>query len=451
MRPCHVFLPLLALLVGVVAPLPAGDSPAAAASLCQFGITWTFDRAYPVGRYANGDHWVVGPVRIVAITPATALLGKRQINGTMLNPAAGMGVSQGWDSDVQNTTYNAQLNVALNLPLEVAGGTSVMSAASIEKPEQGGHAPRIDTIAVLTVVAQAPAPGSFRPPYAGTDKSGDWNENRLDYGILRELDPVADTPDIAACAEHFLRPWIEVQTSTGGRYLHPRSSQPGYGRDLSNQLQEGLLLLHLKFSKEQKRNLYVRLVQFGLDVYGAAKAGGYWAPLGGFNQGRKMPMLLAGLALQDPRILAYADAQSKDPNGFIFQEDLQTWYITRADVGRPLHHGDNRQRDAYIEADIGLAEWGEQHAKSPQRDGRNWNAYYRDTCYRSELGHALAAQLTPGAVKAWNWPAFFDYMDRAFPLADKETPLFVRNMWTAYRRLGTPVSNGRQAVVPEGR
>lgn len=421
----------------VLATGPMARSQTNAAS--QFGITWTFDRDRPVGQYANGDFWVVGPVTLVAIAPATTRLGERQVNGTMINPAAGMAAAQGWDSDVQNTGYSADLNVALKLPLAVAAGSSVMSAASIETPDAGGHAPRLDVVAVLTVVGEAPSAGAFRPPYCGADKSGDWNESKLNYDILRNLEPVADAPDIATYAQRFARPWIEVQTSTGGRYLHPRSAQPGYGRDLSCVLQDGLLLLHLKYSREQKRDLYVRLVQFGLDVYGAARSGGYWADLGGFNMGRKMPMVLAGLAFNDPKILAYANAQSKAPNGFIFQDDLQTWYVAKEDVGRPLYHADNRPREEYLEADIGLAEWGEQHTGQPRRDGRNWGTYYRDICYRSEWGHALAARLTPGAVEAWNWPAFFDYMDRAYATsgADKGTPPFVRSMWTAYRNIAT--------------
>jgi hypothetical protein len=41
-----------------------------AASVSQFGVTWTFDKPYECGRFATGDWWVVGPVRIVAIDPA---------------------------------------------------------------------------------------------------------------------------------------------------------------------------------------------------------------------------------------------------------------------------------------------------------------------------------------------------------------------------------------------
>ena len=37
--------------------------------LSQYGITFTFDKDYPTGQFANGDYWVVGPVTITRITP----------------------------------------------------------------------------------------------------------------------------------------------------------------------------------------------------------------------------------------------------------------------------------------------------------------------------------------------------------------------------------------------
>ena len=40
----------------------------AATSVSQYGITWTFDRDYAVGRFCTGDYWVVGPTRITNIS-----------------------------------------------------------------------------------------------------------------------------------------------------------------------------------------------------------------------------------------------------------------------------------------------------------------------------------------------------------------------------------------------
>jgi hypothetical protein len=149
--------------------------------------------------------------------------------------------------------------------------------------------------------------------------------------------------------------------------------------------------------------------------------------------------MLAGLALNDTNILAYADASKN----FIFQEDMQTWYVRQYDVGRVVHTNDGRPREQYIQADVGIPEWGEQHTSQEVRDGRNWDAYYRDNVYSGSMGHALAAHLTAGAVSQWNWPAFFDYMDRAFAIegtnaSDNVMTIqsYVANMWNAYRGQG---------------
>ena len=53
--------------------------------ISQFGITWTFDKDYTVGQFTNGDYWVVGPVTIIKIQPASVELNGRTINGSMIN------------------------------------------------------------------------------------------------------------------------------------------------------------------------------------------------------------------------------------------------------------------------------------------------------------------------------------------------------------------------------
>src|ERR1035437_6314585 len=38
-------------------------------SVSQYGITWTFEEAAPVGQFVNGDFYVVGPITIAKIDP----------------------------------------------------------------------------------------------------------------------------------------------------------------------------------------------------------------------------------------------------------------------------------------------------------------------------------------------------------------------------------------------
>ena len=62
-----------------------GLSPAsnAALSVDRGGISWHFSSDRDVGRYANGDPWVVAPVTITAISPGVITVGSNFLNGSM--------------------------------------------------------------------------------------------------------------------------------------------------------------------------------------------------------------------------------------------------------------------------------------------------------------------------------------------------------------------------------
>ena len=36
----------------------------------QYGITWTFEKSVRTGKYITGDWWVIGPVKIIKVTPS---------------------------------------------------------------------------------------------------------------------------------------------------------------------------------------------------------------------------------------------------------------------------------------------------------------------------------------------------------------------------------------------
>lgn len=435
-----------------------------------FAIEWVEDLA--VGQYVTGDYYIVAPagVTITSITPASTVESGRTINGAMINPSAGEAAKQGFDSNAEaaNMTLNVARPGGADLspanPLVVPPGSSLLLSKSLATPNLR---PQLSDGAIVTVVAAAPPAGSFRPPPTGSDKAHYWQESALNYGILRSLPAVANAPNLATVTAAFSRPWFEFITGVSGRDTHPSNNQPDYGRDIANQLGEAFGLLHLDYTNEQKRDLFVRIVQFGIDVYGSAVAGGRWRDLGGHNQGRKMPLILAGLAFNDPNILAYANAA----NFFHFQEDRQTFFVTQDDIdrGHPAHAhcaayanvtdrahmpavcnryclggnpGDNRQRDVYTSEMLGLPEWGEQHTSQAIRDGSNWGVAYRSIVFNSMWQHVLCAQLIPGAREAWNHPALFDFMDRARAVESGpggELSAFEWNMWTAYRSLGGPI------------
>ncbi len=426
-----ILLPILAILTS------QAFSAEKLKEISQHGITWTFDQPVSAGQFVNGDYWVVGPVTITAIAPPSVTEEGRTLNGSMINPA--VGDRQGYDSSkfgpaAYDPKYEDSLNVAASIasgtPLLVPPGSSLISTIS---HKEAGKRPQVSDAAILTVLENPAPEGSFRPPQTGSDKSPQWNISQIDWSKLKALPAPTETPAMDKVASKLERPWIVQNPNWTGGFIHPDKNQPPYGRDISLALSDALLMANLNFPKEEKQDLVIRLVQYGIDVYGAARDGAIWVGYGGHNQGRKMPLIFAGLLLGDKDMLAYADANTH----FIFQEDQQTWIIEKDDVGRTLHTKDNRKRELYLKEDVGVAEWGEQHSRQPERDGRNWDAPYRRNVGSSAIGHALTARLM-GAETLWNWKPFFAYMDRYWELeqdistgTDAIKP-FHRAMWAAY-------------------
>lgn len=416
----------------------------AATSVSQFGITWTFSADKTVGQYANGDWWVVGPVTITSISPASTTDGTGWTrNGTMVNPvAATVNPGQGYDSSVHlGSWWDGSLNLAPGFTgraLTVSVNSSVISTISQNTPDANVYDsnPQIAAGSVLTVVASAPAAGSFRPPMVGNDKTHWWNKASLNYGILQNLAPVASTAALDTVKSYFEKPWFFQFEGSSVQAMSPASNMPAYSREQANTLSQGLLSLHLNYPDAQKEVLYIRLVQVGIDVYGATKAGTVWKGEGGQNAGRKAPMLLAGLALNDANILGWADASKH----LIFQEDQQTWFVTQYDVGRVMTTADGRPRNTYTQSMVGLPEWGEQHIIYPANDASNWSSAYYRWIGGAFLGNILAIKLIPGGQKAWNWPAVFAYADRYWGIESVSPSWsppnaiipFVADMWRAY-------------------
>jgi len=413
-----------------------------ASSLTQFGITWFFDKEYQVGTFANGDYWVLGPVEIVKITPQS-LSGERVMNGSMLNPVDTVNevqkYSQGYDSAMYgmygtDTSYADTLNVALNVsasaPLVIAASNSLVSTISLDA---AGSRPQLETAAILTVVEFSPAEGSFRPSYSLSDKTIHYNKNELDYSKLGTLPLTDEILHPKDQAEYFERPWIDHASDWTGRYMHPSSNMPDYGREIAYLIGDAGLSLMLDYTNKEKEVLLVRLVQFGIDTYGLAATGNTWQDLGGHMQGRKLPMLLAGVVLNDQDIINMANGEQN----LIFQEDRQTWLITDYDIGRSVTQYDGKLRETYLMEDRGMAEWGEQHLRRENKDNRRWDAAYRKIVGSSILGHVLTARLL-GVEDLWNWPALFAYSDRFWDIEKDNTSktngmkVFTKSMWLKY-------------------
>ena len=403
-----------------------GGSAVLASSISNFGITWQFDAAVPSGQFANGDWWVVGPVNIVSISPPSQAVSGRIINASMINPGQPQieNAEHGYDSTLfgpyAGNRYQPSLNVAWGVspssPLQLASGSSLISTISwtdSSTPANGSFS-QLKTASVLTVLDAAAAQGSFRPPYAGTDKTIRHNEADLDYTALALLNTAAAQPDLTTTADNFERVWLDHCSSWTSRYLHPVENMPDYGRDFTSLYGTGALLLQLNNSKAEKRDLLVRMTQIGIDFYGNLMNGGVWSGVGGQCSGRKFPILLAGRVLNDTPMLNLGISH---PSGYYgpnhpnnsehFGEDCQTFYVEQTS---PSIY--NWGYGNYNASHNGRAEWGNYHTQYPQNDNSDWmgDPYRRCCTANAWVGQTLAARIM-GLQTTWNHPAYFDYMD----------------------------------------
>ena len=437
--------------------------------ISQYGITWTFDKAYPVGQFCTGDYWVIGPVNVIQISTdlhTPGFVPRPGEDGSMVNP--GTDSHQGYSPQVDLKTYQVDLNASLvggkpisaGNPLILKTDSSLISMVNwLYKSEKetepgtpgfscGFACPTTRSGAVLTVVSQAPPVGSFRPPYCGNDKTVKFNVKQLDLSKLKNLEPVKDTPDPVELAKQMERPWIDHWNSWAGCFFHPSENMPHYGREIAKTTSLIALILQLDFSKlpgnPTKDKLAMELVQFGIDCTGFADIGGGWPHDGGHMFGRKLPIMFAGTLLNDKHM--------KDAGHWTtrFQEDEQTFYVTQKEVdmtNSPEWKPDKRGGcEPYTKEDIGMPEWGILHISEPCYDNRALTEPYRPINSLVYPGMILAVR-TMGLEGAWNHKALFDYTDRWMKLTNGicggtgsgDSPAFFINMWDKYGNAKTKI------------
>lgn len=429
----------------------------AATSVTQYGITWTFDHDYTTGQFVNGDYWVLDAgagVTIIGISPGSFDIGGRIKNGSMINPTESV---NGYDNTVNNWAYNSTANVARpnGNDLSIINSLVIMGDASLVSTKTNDIAntrPQLVDASVLTILAEVPLAGSFRPPYSGTDKVIHWNISDIQWNLLPKLSKtnVTNLPDLTNLALRIERVWLDHGGgSWTGREIHPSNNMPDYGRDMANITGDVSMALLLDYNQEEIETLMIEFLQLGIDWYGVTEnranifttttQGGLWMGGGGHGIGRKWPMIFAGLIFDDDNILKYANAE----NYPIFQEEQQYFYVKQFDVDLARYVADERLREPYTVDMIGLPEWGESYWNVPERAGSNWNVAYRDIVSRSISGHDLAATIMR-SKSLWNWPAFFEYQDR---WANHQMEIggtisysaFVDSVWNIYRAKYGPV------------
>jgi hypothetical protein len=400
--------------------------------VAQYGITWTFDRPAPVGRFVNGDFYVVGPVKVVAVDPKPLLgtevpaeeLGQREKqsrardrryvrNGSMLNPPALREV--GCDSGVRNF-FNPDLTSVP--PLDLKPGDVLLSTISLKAGEaaefpyhssnkvrdQHDNSP-VKTAAILTCVAEAPPADAFRPAYADREQRLYLARN-LQRGRLPRLPPPPNTPDLVTWIRIFERPWVNPCTFG---FEQPMDNMPHYGQWVGQAQSTAGLLLMLDLPVEQKERLLIHMVQVGIDYWGLVRSGHPgWEGHGGHGSGRKFPIVFAGLLLGDAEMAAPTKSFPKVE----FGEDNQTMYGEGWTGARALFAGHSGISNATGKPS--RPKWGPYEHLHPSQwsaSQRQSEAYRRANTSSSWVGQALVIRLL-GAEEQWNHDAFLDYVDR---------------------------------------
>ena len=400
-------------------------STGTASSITKDGITWTFSQPVPVGQFVNGDYYVVGPVTITAIDPAPTSSSPYE-NGSVLNlPTANS--KSGFDSRLNDGTDESwwfDASLRSYPPINLKPGDSLVSTISLATihslPEvmraTDMSASPVASASVLTVVSATPAADAFRPSYCDR-KQTIYHAGSLQRNLLPSLTPPnpSGTPPLSQFEDWYRRPWIDTNPFL---FDAPAEYMPSYGQHIAFADSYATLLLMLNFSADQKINLTNYFVQYGIDLYGCLQAGYGWPAFGGHRSGRKLPIIFAGILLNDAGM---QNASTAYPNQF--GEDMQTVYIDKIPGGYQqawqgatvIYGGHYGVKTDGTPVSAGLYGPYEQlqPASWPLLNGNEQlgEAYRRCCTSVSWVGEALAVHILK-AENVWNYPAFFDYADR---------------------------------------
>jgi hypothetical protein len=313
-----IYTPANAPKAPAVGELPKADK------VSQYGITWTFDKPAPVGRFITGDYYVVGPVTVTMIDPkplrgdevkdvvAKGMMNETEYikdkklarNGSMLNHPATE--HSGFDSRMNKSCYEPDLFTPL--PIAMAPGDALISTISYDSAlieavgsGQFTHDDRmVKVAAVLTCLAEPQPADAFRPSFVDCKNSKVFLARNLHRELLYNLPLGKDAPQPEGLIRSRQRPWIDM-SSYG--FANPARNLPRYGQDITGSTSTIALALHLAYPPEQKEKLLVNFVQSGIDLWGIAR-GGYsgWMGHGGYGSGRKWNIVFAGLMLGDEQM-----------------------------------------------------------------------------------------------------------------------------------------------------
>ncbi|MBN2582330.1 MAG: hypothetical protein JXL80_04625 [Planctomycetes bacterium] len=426
---------------------PSRDQLPLKTTVSQHGITWTFDKPARVGRFVNGDWYVVGPVTVTMIdpkplrgkeVPEDSLIddelkgyggGDRRLsseqkaalaaapnycrNGSVLNPPPTMGQS-GFDSRTRHGRYDPKLTAWL--PIAMKPGDALVSSISKDASlKRSSHYTPTSQLAVLTCLKEPVPADAFRPAYMDRGQTIYLARN-LRRDLLPKLEPVDVTGmkgvlTVEQLTEHFVQPWYVLNVFKAD---HADYQWAGYGQRSCYYLGQAFMVLCQDLPAEKKEPLLVAVVGLGIDLWGVVKSGHPGFPAwGGWNSGYKMPIVFGGYLLGDEVMAAPSKAYPKCS----FQEDEQTAYGPAWNGAKVVFAGHSgydaatlKSRDKFQRGSV----WGFFEHLHPSlwiEDQVQSDAYRRCCNSRTWQAQALVARLMK-LEKYWAHDAFFDYVDR---------------------------------------
>jgi hypothetical protein len=331
----------------------------------------------------------------------------------MLNIQPNMQKS-GFDSRIQANRYDPGLR--LYPPIVLAPGNKLVSSRStgegsnlpcVMRPFDMSESP-VASVSILTSV-DAPQPlDAFRPSYAQGSEQIYLSRN-MRRQVLPKLPLVQHVPPLSEFEGYLGRPWVD---SLFFSFDVPAEYMASYGRENGYLVSFAGLLLTLDFPLEQKEPLLIYLTQYGIDLYGLIEQGHTgWQAHGGHGSGRKFPILLAGVVLNE------ANMKSVEAK---FGEDMQTIWITETPPAGTYQKSWHTKPERIVYGGhVGIdgegvnPGWGPYEHLAPSAWKSTLGESYRRCCTSvSWVGEALAARIIPEMEEAWDHPQFFAYVDR---------------------------------------
>lgn len=372
--------------------------------------TWTLDRPMPVAYSVTGQPLIrtTQDFNIVAASSAPAVdVEGRAFNGFMDTPRmVGEGALQGFDQyAAENVVKNTQVmpygdNVPLPITISTnSSGTLVQGIRNDTLPTTAGFSKYL--MCTLVEADRFVPEGFFSPAYNDpsaeillTESSAVWSYQSLPelstFDGANRLDAEAAIP-----ANRFLS-YCGNDAEKHRRMMV--TEQGGYARDWSVNFGPSGLFLHSEAPREEKRDVWLRRVQAGLDAYGLIANEGYEGQFGAGQYTGMFELLMDfAFAAGDQDIMSACVE---------FRTNVldQPFYITAEHLRESPQWPDSNGNYNWIfqEGQVGMPHWNSGGAASSQLSG-SLNSRYSGVFKAPALFSAMSIGLMRnGAVTGYN-------------------------------------------------